>query len=241
MILVLFALLGVVLAAVAHDLGTQALDDQPLRPLAGTCPRCRSNRGWHRLACPGCGRRIGREVVLAAAMAAMAVALYRGLGPSALLAAYLGFAVLTAALVVSDLEEMRIVDRLNLPGSAILAVVLVLAALVEGQGGSLVRAFLGAAAYFAGTVVMFILGRGRGFGAGDVKLAPLLGLYCAFVSWGTLGWAVMVTAIAGGLVAIVILAAGRGRDAELPYGPPMVVGAWVALAAALNGAIPLPA
>jgi leader peptidase (prepilin peptidase)/N-methyltransferase len=105
----------------------------------------------------------------------------------------------------------------------------------------LVRGLFGAAAYFAGATAMWLLVRGRGFGAGDVKLAPLLGLFTAFVSWGTLGWAVFAMAVIGGVVGIGMLAMGAAKmKTELPYGPPMIMGAWLAVVLAGIGSIPLP-
>jgi leader peptidase (prepilin peptidase)/N-methyltransferase len=114
-------------------------------------------------------------------------------------------------------------------------------ALAMGAGGALVRGLFGAAAYFAGATAMWLLVRGRGFGAGDVKLAPLLGLFTAFVSWGTLGWAVFAMAVIGGVVGIGMLAMGAAKmKTELPYGPPMIMGAWLAVVLAGIGSIPLP-
>jgi leader peptidase (prepilin peptidase)/N-methyltransferase len=83
---------------------------------------------------------------------------------------------------------------------------------------------------------MWLLVRGRGFGAGDVKLAPQLGLFTTFISWGTLGRAVFAMAMIGGVLAIAMLAVGAARmKTELPYGPPMILGAWLALALASIG------
>ncbi len=235
----LVAAFGFVLGLAAHDTGVQGLKDDPLRPLAGTCPRCRERRGWLLFRCPSCSRRPGVEFLIAAATAVFAWYLATGLGATWLLVAYLGFAFLTAALVVTDFAELRIVDRLNFPGSALLAVLLAVIALAGGQAPDLLRGLGGAAAYFAGTLVMWLIAGGRGFGAGDVKLSPILGLYCAFLSWGTLGWAVFTTAMAGGVAGVGVLVFGRGgRKAELPYGPPMVLGAWVAIVLAVTGTIP---
>ena len=121
------------------------------------------------------------------------------------------------------------------------------------------RGLLGALAYFAGSNLVFFLAGGRGFGYGDVKLSVQLGLFTAYISWGTLGWAVMITAVLGALLSLVVLGVGAVARAkarrqegsvgstlkqvmktELPYGPVMIVGAWVALALAGLGAFPLP-
>lgn len=226
----------------SHDLAVDGLtDDRKLRPLAGSCPRCGHARGWLSLRCPNCDRSIRREPLIALVSTGVAVGFYNTLGPSPVLIAYLGFLLLTMALVVTDLDEFRIVDRLNLRGSAILGVALALAALLAGDLDALLRGLLGAAAYFGGATLLWLLARGRGFGAGDVKLAPILGLYTAYISWGVLGQAVFATALIGGLIAIILIIFGRaGWKSELPYGPPMVLGAWLAILLAGIGSSTLP-
>lgn len=241
MTITLIAIIGALLGLVAHDLAIQGLTDQlPLRPLVGTCPRCLEMRGWHRLRCPTCGRGVQREPVIAITSSLVAMGLYLGFGLGWLLVPYLGFLTLSMALLVTDLEQFRIVDRLNLRGTVVIGLLLVVAALVSGAGTALVRGLLGAAAYFAGATLMWLLVRGRGFGAGDVKLAPQLGLFTAFISWGTLGWAVFSMALIGGLVGVGMLLVGAARmKTELPYGPPMIMGAWLAVVLAAIGSIPL--
>jgi len=67
---------------------------------------------------------------------------------------------------------------------------------------------------------------------GDVKLAFLLGVFAAYRSWGSLVVAVFGGFVLGGLAAIVLLVARRaGRRDLIPFGPALVVGAWVAIAA----------
>jgi leader peptidase (prepilin peptidase)/N-methyltransferase len=179
--------------------------------------------------------------VVAIASALVAVGFYLTLGVDWALVAYLGFLLLTVALVVTDLEELRIVDRLNIPGTALLALALVGVSAIEGEWAPLLRALGGAAAYFAGASILFILARGRGFGAGDVKLAVLLGLFTAYLGWSVLGWAVFGTAIIGGVVALILVLGGAaGRRTELPYGPPMILGSWTAILMVGVGAIPIP-
>lgn len=169
------------------------------------------------------------------------VAFLHTLGLDWTLVPYLGFLLLTTALIVTDLEAFRIVDRLNLPGTAALAVLLLGATALSGQWDAMLRALGGAGAYFAGSSIVFMAVRGEGFGAGDVKLSAQLGLFTSYLGWSVLGWAVFATAVIGGFLALVMVVAGAaGRKTELPYGPPMVLGAWTAIAMVGVGAIPIP-
>lgn len=178
---------------------------------------------------------------MATVTALVSVAFAHGLGIELILLPYLGFLFLTMALVVTDLEEFRIVDRLNLRGSLAIAVVLGAVGVSLGDSSSLWRGMLGAAAYFAGATILWLAVSGQGFGAGDVKLAPILGLFTAYISWGTLGWALFAMAIIGGVIALALVAMGAARmKTELPYGPPMIIGAWLAIVLAGIGTFPIP-
>lgn len=239
---VLVGAIGFLIGLAAHDLGFQSLrDDLVLRPFAGTCPTCGGNRGWTRFRCQTCGRVISREPVLALVTTLVSLSFAHTVGITWELVAYLAFLLLSSALIVTDLESFRITDRLNLRGSVALAVLLGAAAAIESNLGPYLRGLGGAAAYFVGASLLFFLVRGRGFGAGDVKLAPQLGMFTAYLGWSVLGWAVFATALIGGLVALALILSGAaGRKTELPYGPPMVIGAWAAIAMVGVGAIPVP-
>lgn len=228
---VIVGVLGFLVGLAAHDLAIQALnDDTPLRPLIGTCAHCRRRRGWHRLRCQHCGHLVSREPVVAVVSTLTALGFHHVIGMRWALLAYLAFLLLTMALLVTDLEEFRIVDRLNLRGTAVLVILLAVASLLDAQTPAFWRGLAGAGAYFGGALLMWILVRGRGFGAGDVKLAPQLGLFTAFLAWRWLGWAVFSTAMIGGALAFAMLAFGAARmKTELPYGPPMILGAWLAI------------
>ena len=265
MVTILAGASGFLAAFVAHDLAAQALAEQPLRPGRGTCPNCGTQRGWFRARCQQCDRRIGRELALAILSAAVAVGFANTIGHHWVLVAYMGFLLLTLALGITDVDSLRIVDRLNLRGTAVLALILALTSLVDGNISSMGRAALAAAAYLVGTGLVYAIVRGRGFGFGDVKLSVQLGLFSGYISWGTLGWSVLLTALIGGFLSIAVLIAGavasrsrtRGlleagsendesltvRDAmkaELPYGPAMILGCWLAIILAGLGAFPIP-
>jgi leader peptidase (prepilin peptidase)/N-methyltransferase len=200
---------------------------------------------------------VGRELVLILVGTAAAVGFANTLGPGWALIPYLGFLLLTMALGITDIDAFRIVDRLNIPGTVIIVLGLGAAALADGRPGDWLRGLLGGVAYFAGTNLMFLIVRGRGFGYGDVKLSAQLGVFTAYLSWGTLGWAVFLTALIGGLISLAVLGgaalrsrrcrAGEGDTSmggvmktEVPYGPAMILGAWLAIILAGLGAFELP-
>jgi prepilin signal peptidase PulO-like enzyme (type II secretory pathway) len=203
---------------------------------------------------------VGRELLAVLVSVVFSAGFANALGRQWALLAYLGFLVLTLALAITDFDSLRIVDRLNLRGSAAVIAALGLAALIDGSGPAFLRGLLGGVAYFAGANLLFLIVGGRGFGYGDVKISVQLGVFTTFISWGALGWAVLVTALVGGLASIVVLAAGgisilrarrtpqeqstptirQAMKVELPYGPAMILGSWISITLAGLGAFPVP-
>lgn len=163
---------------------------------------------------------------LAAAGGAGAVAV-AGVGWT--LPAHLVFAGVTVVLIVTDIDHKLIPNRILYPGTVVAALLLALGSAIEGELGSLWTGLGAGAAYFAVLYLVAIVARG-GFGFGDVKLAFLLGLFTGFASFRVFLLAVFFTGVIGGVPAIVLLLSGRrGARSEMPYGPAMVAGAWVAL------------
>ncbi|MGI8822898.1 MAG: prepilin peptidase [Acidimicrobiia bacterium] len=147
-----------------------------------------------------------------------------------LVPALLGFGLLTLTLTITDLRSRLIPDRINLPGSAGCVVLLAAAALAAGRTSSLGRAGAGALILTGFYTLLFVAGRGSAFGFGDVKLAPVLGLFTAFVGWDAF-WVGLFTGImVGGLVAVVLVV-GRLRRARdhFAFGPSLMTGAWLGL------------
>jgi leader peptidase (prepilin peptidase)/N-methyltransferase len=78
----------------------------------------------------------------------------------------------------------------------------------------------------------------EGLGLGDVKLLGLLGLVLGWAGWGVLLAGVFLGLVAGAVVSMFLLVTRRaGWRTALPFGPPLLAGAVLALA--LGGPIPL--
>ena len=204
-------------------------------PSCGTAIEARDNipvLSWLLLRgrCRHCGDRISVKypiVELGTGLAFAGAVFVVGL--TWLLPAALLFVAVTITLTVTDLTHKRIPNRILYPSVPVAILLLGLGAVAEGRLDDLGRGLLGALAYFAGWFVISILTRG-GFGMGDVKLAFLLGLYLAFESWGTLVVGAFLAVLIGGVIALALLATRRkGRKDQVPFGPSLVAGAWIAL------------
>lgn len=144
--------------------------------------------------------------------------------------AYVWFAAVTLALALIDFDTKRIPNRILFPGAIVGAVLLGAGALAEGDLGSYGRSWLTALAYFGGFLILALIVP-AGFGMGDVKLAFYLGMFVGYVSWAALVVAVFGAVFIGGGVSILLLVTRRvGRKDAIPFGPSMVVGAWLAIA-----------
>ncbi len=152
------------------------------------------------------------------------------------LIAYLWFIAVTVTITLTDLDRKLVPNRILLPGSLVGAALLATGAAADGDLGHLGRAIGGAAAYFAFLFVLALTARG-GFGMGDVKLGAFLGAFLGFGGWATLVVGVVWAFLLGGAVAIFLLVFRmRGRKDAIPFGPYLVVGAYLALAVGESGA-----
>lgn len=144
--------------------------------------------------------------------------------PTVLIVASIGI-----ALWLIDLDHLRLPDVLTLPLYPIIAVGLVVAGLVTGEWNVLtaVLSMLGWALFF-GSLWFFTGGRGMGFG--DVKLAPALALLLGWVGAGASIIGLFAGFLIGGVVGIILLARAKaGRRTRVPYGPYLLLGAFVGL------------
>ncbi len=145
--------------------------------------------------------------------------------------AYVWFVALTMMLVITDIHSQLIPNRINYPGTAIAAGLLLVGAAASGELAAFGRGLAGVVIYYLVTLALLIIGRGRSFGGGDVKLSVVLGLFAAFLGWKQFSAAVVLGFLVGGLAAVVLLLLrSRGLRDHFAFGPPMVIGAYVAIA-----------
>jgi leader peptidase (prepilin peptidase)/N-methyltransferase len=112
---------------------------------------------------------------------------------------------------------------------AVLAVLLVAGALLDGRPGGLLGSAVTAGALFALFLLAAVVSP-SGMGMGDVKLAGVLGLALGLAGTAATLLAVLVAFALHAVVSVVLLATRRaGRRTALPFGPALLVGAGVAL------------
>jgi leader peptidase (prepilin peptidase)/N-methyltransferase len=103
------------------------------------------------------------------------------------------------------------------------------AALLQGDLVGLGRMAAGAGILFLFYFVLAMISP-RGMGMGDVKLAGVLGLFLGSLGWGQLAVGAGAAFVLGGLFSIILLITKRaGRKSGIPFGPWMLLGAWVGI------------
>lgn len=181
--------------------------------------------------CRDCGERISVRYPIVEVGTAALFGLTAGyVGAEWALPAYLWFAGVATVLILTDLDHKRIPDRILFPGVVVGLVLLALGSAADGELFAFGRGVLGALGYFVLLWALAEVFRG-GLGFGDVKLAFLLGLFTAYVSWATWVAGVFLAFFTGGVVAVLLLATRRrGRKDAIAFGPSLIAGALVAVA-----------
>ena len=180
--------------------------------------------------------RPGRGSWLAAVLTGGAAAALLGASGSATWPVILAggwVAAVGTVLAVVDARTHRLPDRFVGPGAVVLVVLLLLAAAVTGEWGTLGRAVLAGTASMAGYLLLGLL-RAGGLGLGDVKLAGPLGMWLGWWGWSAVMAGALVAFALGGLTATVLLLARRvRREDAIAFGPFMILGAAAATVLAL--------
>lgn len=139
------------------------------------------------------------------------------------------FAWMLLVVTAIDLDTKKIPNRLTYPLTPALLVLLVGAALLNGEPGVALRVVLGGLAAF-GFLFLLALVYPRGMGMGDVKFAAFLGMGLGYVSWGAVVVGLFGAFLLGGVISTAVLATGRkGRKEQIPFGPFLALGSFLAL------------
>ena len=205
------------------------------------CPECGHQIRWKdnipvvswlllRGRCRDCRAGISvRYPIVEAATGVLFAGTYLVIGPVWVLPAYLLFIATTVVLVLTDLDHKRIPNRILYPATVVTVVLLTAGAAVDGTLAAVPRALAGGGVYFGLLLLIALAARG-GFGMGDVKLSFLLGILLGFQSWAALWSGIFLAFLTGGVVSLLLLITKRkGRKDAIPFGPPLIVGAWIAL------------
>ncbi len=256
LLLAIVAVLGAAIGSFLNVVVHRVPAGQSVVHPPSACPTCGSGIRWFdniplvswvllRARCRECGSPISSRyplVELGTLLAFVAVTL--SFGPSVLatdsapalvaallvLIAHLYFAAISIALTLIDLDTHRLPHAIVLPSYPVAIILLGTAALLTSDLESAARAAAGAGIVFAIYLVLALVSP-RGMGMGDVKLAGVVGLYLGWAGWPALAVGAFAAFLLGGVLGLVLIMAQRAhRRSGIPFGPWMLVGAWVGLA-----------
>jgi leader peptidase (prepilin peptidase)/N-methyltransferase len=148
------------------------------------------------------------------------------------MATVIAYWILAAALVAQtaiDLETQRLPRSITYTAMAMGAVALTVAAFVVDEPERIWMAALGAAIALALMWLIYAMSRG-GMGDGDVRFAPLLGMYLGWINPGIVAPGLFFGFIAGAVVGVAMMVGNRaGRRTAVPFGPFMAAGTVIAI------------
>ncbi|WP_235922137.1 prepilin peptidase [Lentzea tibetensis] len=145
------------------------------------------------------------------------------------LAAYSALAAIGVLLAVIDVIEHRLPSRLIAVGYLLLLALFGFAAVVRDNGAAMVRAAASMGVVFVVYLVLAVATNG-GLGAGDVKLAGLLGLALGWLSWSAVLAGIVVGLFYGAVAGALLMALGKATPrSPIPLGPAMLAGAFTAV------------
>ena len=139
------------------------------------------------------------------------------------------FAWMLLVVTVIDYRTRRIPNALTYPLTPALAILLVGAALLEGEPSTALRVVLGGVAAF-GFLLLLALVNPRGMGMGDVKYAAFLGMGLGYVGWSAVVIGMFGSFLLGSVVSVALIATKvRSRKDMIPFGPFLSAGALIGL------------
>lgn len=147
-------------------------------------------------------------------------------------AAIPAYCILMAVLVAQtwiDLRTQRLPREITYTGLALGALALAIASVAIDEPQRISMAALGATIALAAMWLIRTASKG-GMGDGDVRLAPLLGLYLGWLNPGIVPVGLFFGFIAGAAVGVTMMAIDRaGRRTPIPFGPFLALGTVVAI------------
>ena len=172
--------------------------------------------------------KVGRPLAAAAGGIVLAVISW-GVGWGWSWPAFIYVGAAGTLMLLIDVEHHRLPDKLTLPSYPVVAILLLLPAIANGQWGEYGRAILGCVAMF---VFYFLLALiyPAGMGMGDVKLAGVVGLALGFAGWAFVVIGLLAAFFLGAVIGIGLMIGGKaGRKTAVPFGPFMIAGTIVGL------------
>ena len=179
--------------------------------LRGKCRRCRAPIGIE-------------PIVVELANAAIFVLFGLHFGAAAVLPAFCILGAALVALTWIDLREQRLPREITYVAFVLGATALAVAALVDDEPRRIWTMLFGAGLALAIMGAIYLGSRG-GLGEGDVRLAPLLGLYLGWLNPGIVPVGLFYGFVFGAVVGVAMMAAGKaGKRTALPFGPFLAAG-----------------
>ncbi|RJO62556.1 MAG: prepilin peptidase [Dehalococcoidia bacterium] len=233
----LFVLFGLLVGSFLNVVIDRLPSGQSLAYPPSHCPSCNKRLAVKDLVpvlsyallkgrCRYCGQPIPLRLPLVEAATAVAFGLlfaFFGLSPE--LAIALFYFCLLLVIAVIDLEQQLIMNWLVYPAAPIATAFSLLAYRLDIVP-DITHAAIGCAIGLVLFLLIAILSRG-GMGLGDVKMAALMGIMLGYPSVLV---AIFLAIVAGGIVAIVLLATReKGRKQAIPFGPFLALGTMLAL------------
>lgn len=208
-----------------------------------SCPSCGARirpvdnvpvLSWFRLRgrCHNCSARISARYPLVELTTGLMFALVAWwAGDVWQMVAFCYLAAIAVSLFLIDLDTHRLPDVIVVPSYLVAGALLTAASWSTGDWSALLRAAISMAVLFVVYFVMLVA-YPAGMGFGDVKLAGVLGLYLGWTGWGALVVGGFSAFLLGGVFAIGLVILRRaGRKSGIPFGPWMLLGAGVGVAA----------
>lgn len=221
--IVAFGVVGLLIGSFLNVVIARVPERRSLWRPGSSCPACGTAIAWFdnvpilsfvvlRGRCRACATPIPwRYPIVEAATAGLFGAAGLVFGPTADGVVAAALLAMLVALTAIDVERQLLPDVMTLPG----IVLGILASLATGRV-SLADSLLGVVVG-GGLFLIIIVASGGGMGAGDMKLAAMLG---AFLGWQVVLLSILLAVVVGGVLAIGLMASGlRGRKDPIPFGP----------------------